>query len=105
MLNQLLDNPAYMRLLKNATSLNASEIATVPADVIPIIPPTIPMIISAAKPVNPPPITATAIISTDPPKNKGGVNLFAIIGFGIIVGIVGYNLYIYYSEKNKSNKI
>jgi len=105
MLNQLLNNPAYIRLLKNATSLNASEIVTVPGDVIPIMPPTIPMIISTAKPVTPPPITATAIISTDPPKNKGGVGFLVIIGVGLIVGIVGYNLYIYHNEKNKSNKI
>jgi hypothetical protein len=88
MINQLLNNPAYYRLFKNATSLNA--VSLVPADIIPNMPATLPMIISAAKPATAPPITTTTVINTE---------------VGLVVGIAAYNLYEYYTEKNKSIKI
>ncbi len=71
MINQLLDNPAYMRLFKQATSLNGSEINKVTSDVISPIPPTLPMIIAAAKPATAPPTNLATVINPDPPKNNG----------------------------------
>jgi hypothetical protein len=97
MINQLLSNPAYYRLFKNATSLN--EVAAVPSDFIPNVPATLPMIISAAKPTTPPPL------NTATPKNNGGSNLIIFIGVGLVVGIAAYNLYEYYTEKNKTIKL
>ena len=103
MINQLLNNPAYYRLFKNATSLNAVSAVTV--EIIPNVPATLPMIISAAKPVNTPPINIATVINPDLPKNNGGGNLLVIIGIGFAVGIVAYNLYEYFNEKNKPIKI
>ena len=103
MINQLLSNPAYYRLFKNASSLNA--VSAVHADIIPNMPATLPMIISAAKPATAPPLNAATIINTDVPKNNGGGNLILFIGVGLVLGIAAYNLYEYYTEKNKSIKI
>jgi hypothetical protein len=103
MINQLLNNPAYYRLFKNATSLN--EVAVVTADIIPNVPATLPMIISAAKPTTSPPLNTATVIDTAAPKNNGGSNLIIFIGVGLVVGIVAYNLYEYYTEKNKTIKL
>ena len=103
MITQLLNNPAYYRLFKNATSLNA--VSLVPADIIPNMPATLPMIISAAKPATAPPITTTTVINTDVPKNKGGGNLILFIGVGLVLGIAAYSIYDHYNQKNKSIKI
>ena len=103
MINQLLNNPAYYRLFKNATSLN--EVAVVPADIIPNVPATLPMIISAAKPTTSPPLNTATVIDNVAPKNNGGSNLIIFIGIGLVVGITAYNLYEYYTEKNKSTKL
>ena len=103
MINQLLSNPAYYRLFKNATSLN--EVAAVPSDFIPNMPATLPMIISAAKPTTSPPLNTATVIDTTAPKNNGGSNLIIFIGVGLVVGIAAYNLYEYYTEKNKTIKL
>ena len=103
MINQLLSNPAYYRLFKNATSLN--EVAAVPSDFIPNVPATLSMIISAAKPITSPPLNTATVLDTAGPKNNGGAKLLILIGVGLVVGIAAYNLYEYYSEKNKSIKI
>ena len=100
MINELLNNQAYMRLYKNATSLN--EVAAVPSDFIPNVPATLPMIISASKPTAPTPLCAAKVINTDVPKNKKGVNLLLVIGIGFVVGIAAYNIYDHYNQKNKS---
>ena len=103
MINQLLNNPAYYRLFKNATSLN--EVAVVPADIIPNVPATLPMIISAAKPTTSPPLNTATVIDNAASKSNGGSNLIIFIGIGLVVGIAAYNLYEYYTEKNKSTKL
>ena len=103
MINQLLNNPAYYRLFKNATSLNA--VSLVPADIIPNMPATLPMIISVAKPATAPPLNTATVIDNAAPKNNGGSNLIIFIGVGLVVGIAAYNLYEYYTEKNKTIKI
>ena len=103
MINQLLNNPAYYRLFKNATTLN--EVAVVPADIIPNVPAALPMIISEAKPTTSPPLNTAIVIDTAAPKNNGVSNLIIFIGVGLVVGIVAYNLYEYYTEKNKTIKL
>ena len=103
MINQLLNNPAYYRLFKNATSLN--EVSVVPADIIPNVPATLPIIISAAKPTTSPPLNIATVIDTASPKNNGGSNLTIFIGVSLVVGIAAYNLYEYYTEKNKTIKL
>lgn len=103
MINQLLSNPAYYRLFKNASSLNA--VSVVPADIIPNMPATLPMIISAAKPTTIPPLNTATVIDNAAPKNNGGSNLIIFIGVGLVVGIAAYNLYEYYTEKNKTIKL
>ncbi len=105
MLNQLLNNPAYLRLYKNATSLDAGEIPKVPANFIPTIPATVPMIISEAKPTIAPPTNVATVINSAPPKNKGGGNLLLFIGVGLVVGIAAYSIYDHYNQKNKPIKI
>jgi hypothetical protein len=90
-------------LFKNASSLNA--VSAVPADIIPNMPATLPMIISAAKPATAPPITTTTVINTDVPKNKGGRNLILFIGVGLVVGIAAYSIYDHFNQKNKLFKI
>jgi hypothetical protein len=103
MINELLNNQAYMRLYKNATSLN--EVAAVSSDFIPNVPATLPMIISAAKPTAPPPLNTATVINTDVTNNKGGGNLLLYIGVGLLVCIAAYNIYDHYNQKNKSIKL
>lgn len=103
MINQLLSNPAYYRLFKNATSLN--EVAAVASDFIPNVLATLPMIISSAEPTTSPPHNTAIVIDTAAPKNNGGTNLIIFIGVGLVVGIAAYNLYEYYTEKNKIIKL
>ena len=105
MINELLNNQAYMRLYKNATSLNAGNVVEVPTDFITEVPATLPMIISASKPTTPPALSAAKVINTDVPKNKKGVNLLLVIGIGFVVGIAAYNIYDHYNQKNKSIKL
>ena len=105
MINELLNNQSYMRLYKNATSLNAGKVVKVPTDFITEVPATLPMIISAAKPTTSPPLSAVKVINTDVPKNKKGVNLILVIGIGIVVGIAAYNIYDHYNQKNKTTKL
>lgn len=105
MINELLKDPAYYRLFKNAKSLDAGDIAQITNDVIPTIPATVPLVILTSKPATSPPMNTTTVINTSAPKNQGGGNFLAIIGIGLVVGIVAYNLYEYYNKKNKPNKI
>jgi hypothetical protein len=94
MINQLLSNPAYYRLYKNATSLNSAEIAKDSAD-----------LISTVKSTSAPIINTATVIKTGPPINNGGVNFLVIIGVGLLVGFAAYNIYEYYDKKNKSLKL
>lgn len=103
MINELLNNPAYLRLLKNATSLTASEVVNTPADIIPNVPATLPMIISAPKTVSATPInTAAAVIKSTTTKDTSGGDLILIIGLTIIVGIAAYNFYLHYNPNDKT---
>ena len=105
LLEQLLKDPAFAVLYKNATSLNPADVVKAPTDFIPIVPATLPMIISAAKPTSPPSLNTATVINTDIPNNKGGGNLLLFIGVGLLVGIAAYNIYDHYNQKNKSIKL
>ena len=94
MINQLLSNPAYYRLYKNATSLNSVEIVKDSAD-----------LISTVKPTTVPIMNTATVIKTGPTEHNGGGNLLIFIGVGLVVGIAAYSIYDYYNQKNKSIKI
>lgn len=104
MINELLNNPAYLRLLKNATSLTASEVVNTPADIIPNVPATLPMIISAPKTVSVTPITTSAVIKADASKSTGFGKTLLYIGGGILLGIAVYNIYEYLNPNDKTKK-
>ncbi len=104
MINELLNNPAYLRLLKNATSLTASDVVNTPADIIPNVPATLPMIISAPKSVSSAPITTSAVIKSTAPKNTGFGKILLYAGGGILLGIAVYNIYDYLNPNDKNKK-
>lgn len=105
MLQELLKNPAFAELYKNAPHLNNVEVPKIDSDgfvpPMPLIAPFVqtPDIIPSA-----PNLMPVNVISKMASKNsKGDWVLSAIkIGGGIILCIVLYNIYKDYTEKNKS---
>lgn len=104
MINELLNNPAYLRLLKNATSLQANDIAKVPVEVIPNVPATLPMIITAPKSISETPITTSEVIKADASKSIGFGKILLYVGGFILLGIVVYNINDYLNPNDKTKK-
>jgi hypothetical protein len=105
MLQELLKNPAFAELYKNAPQLNNIEVPKIDSGG---FVPTMPVI---APFVQTPAITPTAsnlmpvnVIGNMPPKNsKGDWVLSAIkIGVGILLCFAAYKIYKNHTEKNKS---
>jgi hypothetical protein len=106
MLQELLKNPAFAELFKNAPHLNKIEVPKIDSGgFVPPIPLIAPIIQTPAIKTSAPNLMPVNLIGKIPPKNsKGNWVLPAIkIGAGILICIVLYNIYKDHNEKKQIN--
>jgi hypothetical protein len=105
MLQELLKNPAFAELYKNAPQLNNIEVPKIDSGgFVPTIPVIAPFVQTPAITPTAPNLMPVNVISNMPPKDsKGDWVLSAIkIGVGILLCFAAYKIYKNHTEKNKS---
>jgi len=105
MLQELLKNPAFAELYKNAPQLNNIEVPKIDSGgFVPTMPVIAPFVQTPAITPTAPNLMPVNVIGNMPPKNsKGDWVLSAIkIGVGILLCFAAYKIYKNHTEKNKS---
>jgi hypothetical protein len=105
MLQELLKNPAFAELYKNAPQLNNIEVPKIDSGgFVPTIPVIAPFVQTPAITPTAPNLMPVNVISNMPPKDSNGDWVLSAIkiGGGILLCIVAYNIYKNYTEKNQS---
>jgi ABC-type Na+ efflux pump permease subunit len=105
MLQELLKNPAFAELYKNAPQLNNIEVPKIDSGgFVPTMPVIAPFVQTPAITPTAPNLMPVNVIGNMPPKDsKGDWVLSAIkIGVGILLCFAAYKIYKNHTEKNKS---